>query len=171
MPRRKVPPRFTHISVHPNFSVCVGSHLPSCGGPLDGREFPDVVGTPPNLIPTSGVHIPAGGGAAALVGVGAVSGASACASAPYCGFCASTCFCCCSAVVVACCRPSELIRVARSLCDRLVDVQIYKSILLTFPDEKLLTCARMRSCVHRLGTCSRSWQDRCRTYDQHRDSR
>jgi hypothetical protein len=98
---------------HPNFNPLLGSHRPSCAGPLFGRALPDVVGTP-NRIPTSGVHIPAAG-MFALVGVGAVRGASACASAPYCGFCASACFCCCSDVDAAWWRLSELMRVARSL--------------------------------------------------------
>jgi hypothetical protein len=63
--------------LYPNFSPCVGSHRPSCGGPFDGLELPDAVGTPPKRMPTSGVHIPEVGGMLALVGVGAASGASA----------------------------------------------------------------------------------------------
>jgi len=101
-----------------NFSPFVGSQRPSCAGPFVGRALPDDVGTAPvpNLIPTSGVHMP-DGGMLALVGFGAVKGVSACASAPYCGFCASTFFCCCSDSDVACCRLREFIRVAKSLRD------------------------------------------------------
>jgi hypothetical protein len=55
------------------------------------------------------------GGMLALVGFGAVRGVSACASAPYCGFCASAFFCCCNDSDVACCKLREFIRVARSL--------------------------------------------------------
>lgn len=89
-------------SDYPNFKPWVGSHRPSWGGPLTGRAFPDAVGTPPNLIPTSGVHMPVCGPTLALVGVGAARGSSACASTPYCGFWASACRCCCSELELAC---------------------------------------------------------------------
>jgi hypothetical protein len=65
------------LLLQPNFNPCVGSHRPSCAGPFDGLALPDAVGTPPNRIPTSGVHIPEGGATPALVGVGAANGASA----------------------------------------------------------------------------------------------
>jgi hypothetical protein len=135
--------------LQPNFSPCVGSHLPSCGGPFEGLELPDVVGTPPNLIPTSGVHMPDGGGAA-LVGVGAVNGASACAFAPYCGFCASACRCCCNELEFACWRLKELIRVARSLYMVSHDSTSKGPVVLTPQFAMLPTCADTQNSVHHL---------------------
>lgn len=111
-----------------NFRPLVGSQRPSCAGPLVGRALPDEVGTAPtvpNLIPASGVHMPVGG-MLALVGFGAVKGVSACASAPYWGFCASTFFCCCNDWDVACWRFKEVMRAARSLqpCQRILGIQV-----------------------------------------------
>ena len=68
--------------IYPNFKPWAGSQRPSWGGPAAGRTLPDVVGTPLKRMPTSGVHIPAGGGMFALVGVGAANGSPACAVAP-----------------------------------------------------------------------------------------
>lgn len=61
--------------IYPNFRPFVGSHRPSCAGPLVGRAPPDVVGTAANRIGISGVHMP--GPTLARVGVGAVNGSSA----------------------------------------------------------------------------------------------
>lgn len=140
-------------SVQANFRPFVGSQRPSCAGPFVGRALPDDVGTAPtvpNLMPTSGVHIP-DGGTLALVGFGAVKGVSACAPAPYCGFCASAFFCCCKDSEVACCRFRELMRVARSL-------QFRKCVTRVIPGQKPTsrsampqTFAGRQSCVHRRG--------------------
>lgn len=144
---------FIHSS-QANFSPFVGSQRPSCAGPFVGRTLPDDVGTAPvpNLIPTSGVHMP-DGGMLALVGFGAVKGVSACASAPYCGCCASTFFCCCSDSDVACCRLREFIRVARSLRIHQHKLDLCAHVCrLTSQSLTPQTFAGRQSCVHHRGS-------------------